>query len=142
MLARVPSRLAPSTRSRALAVAISVAIFSALFAHAAPDALGAVGAGGAFSELVESQQTTTTTVATTATESSSTSNSTTLIVVALIAAVLLLMVIAFVIVRDARRVAPVTDSELARRGSRDQAVRMRQRRAKAKAARRQRKRTR
>ena len=63
--------------------------------------------------------------------------------IALIAAVLLLMVIAFVIVRDARRVAPVSDSELNEGNSaRAQAARMRQRRAKAKAARRQRKRNR
>jgi hypothetical protein len=63
-------------------------------------------------------------------------------VVAAIAAGLLLSVIAFVIVRDARRIAPVTEAELSGRSARDQAARMRQRRAKAKAARRQRKRNR
>ena len=63
--------------------------------------------------------------------------------IALIAAVLLLMVIAFVIIRDARRVAPVSESELSGGTSaRDQAARHASRRAKAKAARRQRKRNR
>jgi hypothetical protein len=55
----------------------------------------------------------------------------------------LLIGIAFVIVRDARRVASVGDGNLASGGAaRDSAARLRQRRAKAKAARRQRKRNR
>ena len=55
----------------------------------------------------------------------------------------LLGVIAFVIMRDARRLAPATDAEMAERSSAsDSAVALRKRRAKAKAARRQRKRNR
>jgi len=59
---------------------------------------------------------------------------------ALGAAVLLLVGIAFLIVRDARSVAPAGDAPLGTGGSRrDTAAMMRKRRAKAKAARRQRK---
>lgn len=100
------------------------------------------GAGNAFSELTESAQTTTTATAKTSSEGSSDSNSTGVIVIALVAAVLLLSGIAFVIVRDARRVAPAGENGLGGRGSRDPAARARQRRAKAKAARQQRKRNR
>jgi hypothetical protein len=54
--------------------------------------------------------------------------------------VLLLGAIAFLIIRDARGVAPVSDPQLAEaRSARDSAVALRKRRAKAKAARRQRK---
>jgi len=53
----------------------------------------------------------------------------------------LLLGIAFLIVRDARRVAPASD-EMQTGGSRDPAARLRKRRAQAKAARRQRKRNR
>jgi hypothetical protein len=139
MLARVPSRRAPSWCRRALPVAMGAAVVLAVFAQTAA---AGIGAGSALSELTESQQTTTT-VATAPTETTSTSNSTTLIIGGLAVAVALLALIAFVIVRDARRVAPVTDAELSAGGSsRDQAARLRQRRAKAKAARRQRKRNR
>ena len=57
---------------------------------------------------------------------------------------MLLSGIAFVIARDARRVAPATDADLAeaRVRRRDPAVTLRKRRAKAKAARQQRKRNR
>jgi hypothetical protein len=62
------------------------------------------------------------------------------LVLGLGAAVLLLGVIAFLILRDARSVAPVGDGPLGAGGSkRDTATMMRKRRAKAKAARRQRK---
>ncbi len=126
---------------RALPVSLFVA--AVLVIGPVPFAGAAVGEGNAFNQLVETQASTTSAaVATASSESSSSSNSTSVIVVALIAAVALLSVIAFVIVRDARRVAPVTDAELSGRGSRDQAARLRQRRAKAKAARRQRKRNR
>jgi hypothetical protein len=71
------------------------------------------------------------------------SNSKSTILIAGIAAVLLLSGIAFVIVRDARRVAPATVDQLATsRSGNDAAVALRKRRAKAKAARKQRKRTR
>ena len=91
----------------------------------------------------EAATTPTTTSTTASTESNSSSNSSTVVVLALLAAGALLVGIAFVIVRDARRMAPVTDTELAEGGpARDSAARLRRRRAKAKAARRQRKRNR
>lgn len=109
-------------------------------AHA-PAAMSA-GLNNRLGELSERESTTTPTKTTT-TESNSSSNSSTVVVLALLAAGALLVGIAFVIVRDARRVAPVTDAELAEGGSaRDSAATLRRRRAKAKAARRQRKRNR
>ena len=119
-------------------------------------AAGAVGAppalstglstGNSFSELSSGQPETptATTPATAATSSASnTGTSKTLILGAAGAAVVLLSGIAFVIVRDARRVAPASDLDLVEaRSSHDTAVRLAKRRAKAKAARQQRKRTR
>ena len=102
------------------------------------------GLNNSLGELSERESTTSPTkTATTTTESNSSSNSSTVVVLALLAAGALLVGIAFVIVRDARRVAPVTDAELREGGSaRDSAATLRRRRAKAKAARRQRKRNR
>jgi len=108
-------------------------------------ALAVLESGGSLQQRVESEPETTSTPTTTVpTSSSSTSgNSHTTILLAMGAAVLLLSGIAFVIVRDARRVAPATEAELdGGRGPRDTAVMMRKRRAKAKAARQQRKRNR
>jgi hypothetical protein len=79
----------------------------------------------------------TTTTATTATQESSSGTSSSLII-ALVLGVLLLGGIAFVIVRDARSVAPVVEG--ATGGTRNPEGRLRKRRAQAKAARRQRKR--
>jgi H+/Cl- antiporter ClcA len=106
-----------------------------------------VSPGTSFSELTsgqnEPQTTPTNTVTTASTSTETNSNSQTLIIVALAAAVLLLSGIAFVIVRDARRVAPAADLDaIEARSGHDAAVRLRKRRAKAKAAKRQRKRTR
>ena len=107
---------------------------------------GSSGGGSAFSELTEGGQssTETTTTATTAASAKSSSNSGTVLLLALIVAGVLLAGIAFVILRDARRVAPVPDGQLGGvgRSGRDTATMMRNRRAKAKAARRQRKRNR
>ncbi len=110
-----------------------------------------VGGGSAFSELTEGgaeTSSTATTASTAATESSastsSNSNTGTVLVLGLIAAVGLIGGIAFLIMRDAHRVAPVPDGQVGGMGrsARDPAVTMRKRRAKAKAARRQRKRNR
>lgn len=80
------------------------------------------------------------------TSSTTTSNSksTGLLLLGLIAAGALIAGIAFMILRDARRVAPVPEGQLTAQGrpARDMAAMMRKRRAKAKAARRQRKRNR
>jgi len=101
----------------------------------------ALGGSSAFSELTEGQTETTPTQTTATTASmETTSNSRNLIVLASGAAVLLLAGIAFLIVRDARSVAPAGDGLLGKGGSgHDTATMMRKRRAKAKAARRQRK---
>ena len=90
----------------------------------------------------EQTQTTRTTTSTKSSESGG-STSRTLILTALGAAVVLLSGIGYVIVRDARRVAPAGDADLdATRPGRDNATRIRKRRARAKAARQQRKRNR
>ena len=111
----------------------------------APVAISAGLAGGnALSELTQGGQETTTTATTaTAAKTESSSNSSTVVVLALVAAVALLVGIAYVIIRDARRVAPVPEGQLVDGNpARDSAARLQQRRAKAKAARRQRKRNR
>jgi hypothetical protein len=103
--------------------------------------------GGAFNELSQGaqQETTPTTTATetngTTTASTSNSKKTVLIIIAV--AVLLLVAIAYVIVRDARRMAPAGDPQVAEaRSAHDSAATLRKRRAKGKAARQQRKRNR
>jgi hypothetical protein len=103
-----------------------------------------VGESKALSELTEGGQETTPTPTTATTASTeSTSNSSPVILLALGAAIVLLLGIAFVIVRDARRVAPAGEVGMTEgRSARDSAARLRRRRAKAKAARRQRKRNR
>ena len=118
-------------------------------AGAAPAPAAGVGANNAFSELAtgggsEAQTATTSKAAkTSTTETSSTSNSKSLILGALAAAVVLLSGIAFVIIRDARKVAPAPDLDaIEARAGHDASVRLAKRRAKAKAARQQRKRTR
>ena len=108
----------------------------------------AAGLGeGAFNELAgKAQQQTTptqTTASTASTESTSSSNSTTLILLATGAAIVLLVGIGYLIFRDARKVAPAGDGQLAEvSGARRPATRLHKRRAQAKAARRQRKRNR
>lgn len=70
-------------------------------------------------------------------------NSKKTVIVIVIAALVVLVAIAFVIVRDARRVAPAGDPQLAEaRSAHDSAATLRKRRAKAKAARQARKRNR
>jgi hypothetical protein len=126
---------------------LSLVLTLAVFALSSPAALAASPTGGnAFNELTEghSEPAKTATTSTSSNASStSTTNSQTVIILALVAAVLLLVGIAFVIARDARKVAPAGDPELtAGIASRDWAARQRKRRAKAKAARQQRKRNR
>lgn len=117
---------------------------TALLALAGTPAVAArLGSGSAFSELTEEkpeETKTATTVTTGNTTNSEPTNSHTTILVVLGAAVLLLGAIAFLIIRDARGVAPASDPQLAEaRSARDSAAALRKRRAKAKAARRQRK---
>lgn len=91
---------------------------------------------------VTPQVTSTPNVATSTTAAStqeSSSKTSTTMITALVAGILVLGGIAFVIVRDARSVAPVVDG-LVTGGTRNPEGRLRKRRAQAKAARRQRKR--
>jgi hypothetical protein len=132
---------------RAASLSLSLLLALALCVLCSPAALAASPTGGnAFNELTEGHtepaKTASTSTASQA-SSESTTNSQTVIILALVAAVLLLVGIAFVIARDARKVAPAGDPELtAGMESRDWAARQRKRRAKAKAARQQRKRNR
>ena len=122
-------------------------LLAALALASMPAGALAAGLGGnGLNELTEGSpetETTNTATASTSTETS-TKNSSTVITVAIAAGVVLLMAVAFVIVRDARRVAPATDSGELVQGSspRHSEAALRKRRAKAKEARRQRKRNR
>ncbi|HEY3960726.1 MAG TPA: hypothetical protein VGL68_09470 [Solirubrobacteraceae bacterium] len=139
-------RIAPPRRGLMACLCVIGALTLCLTATPAAMSATAVGGGNAFSELTQGGQettpTTTATTATTETSTTSSSNSSKVVLLALVAAVALLIAIAFVIVRDARRVAPVEDGALTGGPARDTAAQMRKRRAKAKAARHQRKRTR
>jgi beta-lactamase regulating signal transducer with metallopeptidase domain len=131
----------------AASLSLTLLVTLAICALASPAALSATStSGNAFSELTEGQSEPTKRPTSTAAHVSSSepaTNSQTVIILALVAAVLLLVGIAFVIARDARKVAPAGDPELAAgMASRDWAARQRKRRAKAKAARQQRKRNR
>ncbi len=121
---------------------LSLAALLALAGTPAPAALAAgLGAGGALSELTEgsSEETTTATTST----SSDSGKLSSVVLPAVVIGALLLMGIAFVIVRDARRVAPATEGELVEGSTpRHSEAALRKRRAKAKAARRQRRRNR
>jgi hypothetical protein len=131
--------------ARALTCALLAIV---LCTAAAPVALAAGSApeGQAFSELskaAEAEPSTTTAKTETTGTSTSSSNSKKTVIIAVGAAVVLLVAIAFVIVRDARRVAPAGDGPLNEaRAARDSAATLRKRRQKAKAARQQRKRNR
>jgi hypothetical protein len=117
-----------------------------LLVPASAPAAGVEG-GNSFNELSEKaneeEPATTATTATTKNTESETHNSNKTIFIGIGAAAVLLLAIGFVIVRDARRVAPAGPDDVGegRRGS-DPAARQRNRRAKSKAARRQRKKNR
>ena len=119
----------------------------ALLAPGGAAAAGSVEGGNAFNELSQKAQeeepASTATTSTTKTSEGETHNSSKTILLAFVAAGVLLAAIGFVIVRDARRVAPAGPDDVGegRRGS-DPAVRHRKRRAKARAARQQRKKNR
>jgi hypothetical protein len=139
----VSSRHPDRRPSHAARLAACALLTLACTGFAAAPALSAAGESGAFNELSEAaQQPQTQTTATTG-STGSTSNSKKTVFIALGAAAVLLLAIAFVIVRDARRVAPAGEGPLSESGStRDSAAALRKRRAKTKAARRQRKRNR
>jgi hypothetical protein len=146
--ARPMSRDRRSFRRRRVVRLCACALLTlSISAGTAPIALAAGGASesGAFNELSQGSSEEATKTQTTATTGSNepTSNSKKTVIIALVAAVVLLVAIGYVIVRDARRVAPAGDPQLAEaRSAHDSAAALAKRRAKAKAARRQRKRTR
>ena len=150
MLGCMSTSLGRRLSSRLCLFCAILALTSGLALAPASVAAAAAGSGGAFSELTESSKTSSTasTPATTSTTSeastTSSSSSSSVLILALVAAVALIGGIAFAILRDARRVAPVPEGRVSGMGrpGRDPAVTMRNRRAKAKAARRQRKRNR
>jgi beta-lactamase regulating signal transducer with metallopeptidase domain len=120
---------------------LCLCVVLALALTAPATTFAAVGGSGAFSELTEGQtESTPTETTTTAATTETTSNTGSVLWIAGGAALLLLGGIAFLIMRDARSVAPAGDGLLGKGGSgHDTAAMMRKRRAKAKAARRQRK---
>jgi hypothetical protein len=143
---QVPSRVRPiPLRLRAGACLLCLAAMLALAGTGAAPALAtSLSSEGALGQLTEAapEETNTTTTATSTSSAEPTTSHTTILLV-LAAAVLVLSGIAFVIVRDARRVAPATEREMIEgSAASDTAARMRKRRAKAKAARQQRKRNR
>ncbi|HEX3911019.1 MAG TPA: hypothetical protein VHW67_10000 [Solirubrobacteraceae bacterium] len=137
-------------RARTSRICVCAVLLLAFTGSAAPAALAAgtsAGGEGAFNELsqaaekeaTQTQKTETSGV----TESTSTSNSKKTVIIIVIAAIVLLVAIAGVIVRDARKMAPAGDPQLAEaRSAQDSAAALRKRRQKAKAARQQRKRNR
>ncbi|GEM_PF-859039 len=149
MLAGVSSRrvvLLPSHRLASLCGLCTVLLLLALTGVCAPAAMSAsLGGGSALSELTGGQpetetRPTQTTATTASSESTSNSNSGTVLLLSGAAAAALIIGIVYVILRDARKVAPAGDGLLGNSGSgQDTAAMMRKRRAKAKAARRQRK---
>ena len=130
----------------AAAILCALAVFAV---SCAPSFASGVSSGKSFSELTagsEGEEAAKTKTATTATNTRATTGTTTtsrtLILVAIGAAVVLLSVIGFVIVRDARRVAPAIDGDVIEARPGHDPAALARRRAKAKAARRQRKRNR
>jgi hypothetical protein len=131
---------------RACALCLAALLAVGIAGAAVPEAVAAsLNNGGALNQLTEgeAEETKTSTTSTTGTSGVETTNSHTLILGVSGAAIVLLSGIAFVIVRDARRVAPATEQEMIQGSSAsDTAARLQKRRAKAKAARKQRKRNR
>lgn len=141
-----PHRVSLNLRSRACALCLAGLLAVGVGSVVVPAAVAAtLNNGGALSQLTEgeAEETKTSTTSTTGTSSAETTNNHTVILLGFAAAVVLLSGIAFVIVRDARRVAPATEQEMIQGSSAsDTAARLQKRRAKAKAARKQRKRNR
>lgn len=145
MLGRVSSPQSKSPRHRVASLCLCAVLALTLAGANAPAAMSAASLGGnsALSELTEGGTTATTQTTATNAAATESTNSKGTIIIALVAAAVLLIGIAFVIVRDARRVAPLADGQLVdSRPAHDSAATLRKRRAKAKAARRQRKRNR
>jgi hypothetical protein len=143
VLSRVHESLSRRAAVRAACLALLLTLAGGV---SAPLAMSAGFSNeGALSELTKSQpeEETTSTATTTATTEESTSNTKSVILLATGGALVVLIGIAAFIVRDVRRVAPVSDGDLIEATTaQEAAIRVRKRRAKAKAARQQRKRNR
>jgi uncharacterized protein HemX len=142
----VPDRARPIKRKLSRAYLPAALVLLALLSVGAPvAAASSIEGGNSFNELSQKAQseeptTSTATTSETATSTSEAKNSRSTIFIGGAIALVLLVGIGYVIVRDARRVAPAGDvAEIEARAARDNAVQMRNRRAKAKAARQQRK---
>jgi hypothetical protein len=125
-------------RGRA-ALVLAVATIGAGATTGSASAAESVEGGNSFNELSQKAQQETTPTETTATETTGTAaevhNSNKTIFIGIGAAIVLLIAIAFVIVRDARRVAPAGAEEFGEgKSGRNMAVQRRNRRKKARAA--------
>jgi uncharacterized protein HemX len=131
-----------------------LALFASALLAAGPlaaiaNAEGSLG-GSSLTEQAESQSQKSTTTSKSASESgkestTESSNSSSIILLGTIVSIVLLVGIGFVIVRDARRRAPVTDAELDAAEARvkhDRSAQLKRRRAKSRAAKQQRKKNR
>lgn len=121
----------------ALALAVAMIVGGALAGGAS--AAESVEGGNSFNELSQKAQQETTTAETTGTETTGTEaevhNTSKTVFIGIGAAIVLLLAIAFVIVRDARRVAPAGAEEFGEgKPGRNTAVQRRNRRKKARAA--------
>jgi hypothetical protein len=145
LVASRPASIVRVRLARLCACAVLLLAFGGPAAAGALAAGGSVNSEGAFNQLSEaaSKESTQTQKTETTATTEPTSNSKKTIIIALIAAAALLIAIAFVIVRDARKMAPAGDPQLVEaRSAHDHAATLRKRRSKAKAARQQRKRNR
>lgn len=145
ILVRVPR---PNARPMLLALFASALLAAGPLAAIA-NAEGSLG-GSSLTEQAESQSQKSTTTSKSASESgkestTESSNSSSIILLGTIVSIVLLVGIGFVIVRDARRRAPVTDAELDAAEARvkhDRSAQLKRRRAKSRAAKQQRKKNR
>jgi hypothetical protein len=145
MLARVSSSPILARQSlRARVCALSLVALLALASALAPGAIAAGFENGkALNELNEAAGSSEPATTPTTPKTTEAKNSRSVILLATAGAIVLLCVIAFVIARDARRVAPAGAGDGGEpRPAKDARVTLQKRRAKAKAARKQRKRTR
>jgi hypothetical protein len=131
----------PSIRRGALLLCTAAALAGSAVAptYAGATELSSGGLVEKANKASEEEATATATTATTGATETSSSIPSGLLIAGLAAGALLLGGIAFVILRDARSVAPVVEGSVPG-GGRNPEVRLRKRRAKAKAARKQRKR--
>jgi hypothetical protein len=142
--AMLADTMTPIRRAALALCAVLALVGSAGLPAIANAELSASGGIQEYINKAQQQQETTATTATVASEkeTASSSISSSLVLLAVAAAALLLGGVAFVIIRDARSIAPVAEGSASGTGSRNAEDQLRRRRAKAKAAKQQRKRNR